>query len=68
MQLVEAKDLDEIIKMILEDEAVYGPNTLESVREELNGITYPDVVVYIHSLKEVASSLAHRVRELEARQ
>jgi hypothetical protein len=62
----DTKDLDALIDRILEDEAVCGPNTMDSVREELDDITYPDVVVYIYSLKEIASSLAHRVRELEA--
>lgn len=65
MKLADTKDLDALIDSILEDEVVYGPNTMDSVREELDEITYPDVVVYIYSLKEIASSLAHRVRELE---
>jgi len=60
--------LNTFINTILANEAKYGPITLESVREELNEITYPDVVDYVYSLEEAALSLAHRVRELEAQQ
>jgi len=60
--------LDTFINTVLANEAKYGPDTLESVREELNELTYPDVVEYVYSLKEIVLSLAHRVRELEAQQ
>jgi hypothetical protein len=65
--LLTGKELSEQIDRILQTEDENGEFTLEAAQEDLDRLTYPEILTNMHGIIEVVLSLAHRVRELEGK-